>query len=225
MQQLIDGYTRFRSDVYPQHSKLFEKLAKGQQPQALFICCSDSRVMPEMMMQCEPGVIFPLRNAGNLVPPSSENGSGAGATVEYAVRVLKVADVIVCGHSDCGAMKGLLQTEQLEALPIVKAWLQNAGESARWLTSTLKEATTMSFEERLQLVTEANVVAQMQNLHAHPAVYEFVRKGALNVHGWMYDIGSGGIRRFDAEQGTFRPLISEVLPSVQGTELDDRKIA
>jgi carbonic anhydrase len=222
MQQLIDGYTRFRSNVFPQHSQLFEKLATGQQPQALFICCSDSRVMPEMMMQCEPGVIFPIRNAGNLVPPSSENGSGVAATVEYAVRVLKVADVIVCGHSDCGAMTGLLHTEQLESLPIVRAWLENAGVASRWLTNNLKESRTMSAEERLRLVTEANVIAQMQNLHAHPAVYEYVSRGLLNVHGWMYDIGSGGIARFNAETGTFLPLVAESLTALP---IDERKIA
>jgi carbonic anhydrase len=225
MQQLIDGYTRFRSKVFPQHSQLFEKLSKGQQPQALFICCSDSRVMPEMMMQCEPGVIFPIRNAGNLVPPPSEHGSGVAATVEYALRVLGVADVIVCGHSDCGAMKGLLQAETLDSLPIVKAWLENAGSASRWLTSTLKDSKVMSFEEQVQLVTEANVIAQMQNLHAHPAVYEFVRRGKLNVHGWMYDIASGEIRRFDAEKGSFVPLVPNDLPVVQAVERDQRKIA
>jgi len=223
MQQLIDGYTRFRSHVFPQRAQLFEELAKGQKPQALFICCSDSRVMPEMMMQAEPGVLFPIRNAGNLVPPPSESGGGVAATVEYAIRVLKVADVIVCGHSDCGAMKGLLHTDQLESLPIVKAWLENTGAASRWLTGTLKDATTMPFEERLQLITEANVIAQMQNLHAHPAVYEFVRKGSLNVHGWMYEIASGGIRRFDAEKGRFTALLPEDIATVP--VCDERKIA
>jgi carbonic anhydrase len=224
MQQLIDGYTRFRSQVFPQHAELFEKLSKGQQPQALFICCSDSRVMPEMIMQAQPGVLFPIRNAGNLVPPPSENGSGVAATVEYAVRVLKVADVVVCGHSDCGAMKGLLHTDQLESLPIVKAWLENTGAASRWLTSTLKDSTVMSFEERLQLITEANVVAQVQNLHAHPAVYEFVRKGSLNVHGWMYDIATGGIRRLDVEKGKFTALLPEKMDTVQRTRVE-KKIA
>lgn len=223
MQQLIDGYTRFRSHVFPQRAELFEKLAKGQQPQALFICCSDSRVMPEMMMQAEPGVLFPIRNAGNLVPPPSENSSGVAATVEYAVRVLKVADIIVCGHSDCGAMKGLLHSDQLESLPIVRAWLENAGVASRWLTTTLKDAVTMSFEERLQLITEANVIAQVQNLHAHPAVYEFVRKGSLNVHGWMYEIATGGIRKFDADKGRFTSLVADDIAAVPVHE--ERKIA
>jgi carbonic anhydrase len=220
MQRLIEGYIQFRSKVFPQHSQLFEQLSKGQQPLALFICCSDSRVMPEMMMQCEPGVIFPVRNAGNLIPLPGENGSGVAATVEYAVRVLKVADIIICGHSDCGAMKGLLQAEKLESLPIVKTWLENAGASSRWLTATLKDSKTMAFEKQLELVTEANVIAQMHNLHANPAVYESVRNGQLDVHGWMYDIASGHIRRFDGDKGSFVPLISDDLQTQ-----DERKIA
>lgn len=208
MQRLIEGYRRFRAQVYPQHSKLFEKLAKGQQPQALFICCSDSRVVPEMVMQCEPGDLFPCRNAGNLVPPATETNSGVAATVEYAVRVLKVADVIVCGHSDCGAMKGILESEKLESLPIVRSWLEHAGLS-KWLTRTLKKETSMAFEERLRAITEINVIAQLQNLKTHPAVDEALKKGAVGVHGWMFDIGSGDIRRFDPELGAFCPLLAD----------------
>lgn len=209
MQQLIDGYARFRSKVYPQHSKLFEKLAKGQQPQALFICCSDSRVMPEMMMQCEPGVLFSCRNAGNLIPPPSEVGSGVPATIEYAIRVLKIRDIVVCGHSDCGAMKGILKMEELESLPVVRGWLEHAGPSARWLTRMLKKTASISFEETLEAVTEANIIVQMQNLRMHPSVDEAVRHGALRLHGWMYDIGSGAIRQFDPELGAFSPLIAD----------------
>ena len=225
MQQLIDGYVRFRSKVYPQHSKLFEKLAKGQQPQALFICCSDSRVMPEMMMQSDPGVVFSCRNAGNLIPPPTETGSGVPATIEYAVRVLKVADIVVCGHSDCGAMKGILKREDVESLPVVRGWLEHAGPSARWLTRMLKDTTAMSFEETLQVVTEANVIVQMQNLRMHPSVDEAVKRGALELHGWMYDIGSGAIRRFDPDQGAFCPLIPESQPSAETNGRQERKIA
>lgn len=222
MKQLIDGYTRFRSQVYPQHSQLFQQLANGQQPQALFICCSDSRVMPEMMMQSEPGVLFPIRNAGNMVPPPSETGGGVAATVEYAVRVLKVADVIVCGHSNCGAMQGLLQMHTLDALPIVKAWLENTGALSQGLMTSFAGASELPFEQRLQLLADLNVVAQVQNLKAHPAVYEAMHQGTLKVHGWMYDIGSGRISRFDEENRTFVPLVAEGLHTVQ---IDERKIA
>jgi carbonic anhydrase len=209
MQRLIEGYSRFRSKIFPQHSQLFEKLASGQKPQALFIACSDSRVMPEMVMQCDPGDLFPCRNAGNLVPPPSETTSGVAATIEYAVRVLKVPDVVVCGHSDCGAMKGILHDKHLDDLPMVKSWLQHAGPSSRWLRGVMEDAGTLSAEQKLRMLTEANVIMQMQNLHAHPAVAEGVKAGTLKVHGWMYDIGSGAIVSFDPEAGVFSALIAD----------------
>lgn len=222
MQQLIDGYTRFRSQVYPQNSHLFEQLAKGQRPQVLFICCSDSRVMPEMMTQSEPGVLFPIRNAGNMVPPPSETGGGVAATVEYAVRVLKVADVVVCGHSNCGAMQALLQMDTLDSLPTVKAWLESTGALSQGLMTSFAGAADLPFEQRQQLLADLNVMAQVQNLKAHPAVYEAMRQGTLKVHGWMFDIGSGRISRLDEETGTFVPLVAEGLHAVQ---IDERKIA
>jgi carbonic anhydrase len=226
MQRLIDGYAKFRTKVFPQHSKLLERLAREQQqPQALFICCSDSRVMPEMVMQCEPGDLFPCRNAGNLVPPSTETGSGVAATIEYAVRVLKVKDAIVCGHSDCGAMKALLDGNDLDTLPVVRSWLEHAGPSSRWLTRMLKDGTSMTTEQRLWAVTEANVIMQMQNLCQHPAVAEAVQARSLNLHGWMYDIASGGLRSFDSAQGTFRSLIAEAQSTAQGEKKTELKIA
>jgi carbonic anhydrase len=225
MQQLIDGYVRFRSEVYPQHSKLFQKLAKGQKPQALFICCSDSRVMPEMITQADPGVLFSCRNAGNLIPPPSEVGSGVPATIEFAIRVLKVPHIVVCGHSDCGAMKGILKSEDLESLPVVRGWLEHAGPSARWLTRMLKNTTSMSFEETLEVVTEANIIVQMQNLRMHPAVDEALRQGAVQLHGWMYDIGTGAIRNFDPELGAFCSLIPESNSIEQAHVRQEQKIA
>lgn len=214
MQRLIEGYSRFRTKVFPTHSQLFEKLAAGQKPQALFFACSDSRVMPEMMMQCDPGDLFPCRNAGNLVPPPSDTTSGVAATIEYAIRVLKVPDAVICGHSDCGAMKGLLKNEDLDELPLVKSWLQHAGPSSRWLKNALQDATHWSFERKLAILTEANVIMQMENLRAYPVVAEAVKAGTIHLHGWMYDIGSGKIRQFDPQAGAFHPLIAESQPSL-----------
>lgn len=214
MQRLIEGYSRFRTKVFPSHSQLFEKLAVGQKPQALFFACSDSRVMPEMMMQCDPGDLFPCRNAGNLVPPPDDTTSGVAATIEYAIRVLKVPDVVICGHSDCGAMKGLLKNEGLDELPMVKLWLQHVGPSSRWLKNALQDATHWSFERKLAILTEANVIMQMENLRAYPVVAEAVKGGTLQIHGWMYDIGSGKIKQFDPAIGAFNPLIAEGQPSL-----------
>ena len=225
MQRLIEGYARFRAKVYPQQAKLFARLAKGQRPQALFICCSDSRVMPELVMQCEAGDLFPCRNAGNLIPPATETGSGVAATVEYAIRVLKVPDVIVCGHSDCGAMKAILEGGNLESLPVVRSWLEHAGPASKWLTKTLENATSLSYEERLQALTEANVIAQVQSLKTHPAVDEALKNGAVEVHGWMYDIASGSIRRFDPNLGAFCPLLAEAQPTAPVETEQELKIA
>lgn len=222
MQQLIDGYVRFRSDVFPQHSKLFERLATGQQPQALFICCSDSRVMPEMVTQSDPGTLFTCRNAGNLIPPPTEAASGVAATIEYAMRVLKVGDIVICGHSDCGAMKGMLEHERLESLPVVQAWLQHAGPSSKWLTRLLRDAMSMTFDQKLRLLTEANVITQMHNLKMHSSVDAALKSNSVRVHGWMYDIGSGGIQQFDMEHGCFRPLLAE---EQIGEEMQELKIA
>jgi len=222
MQQLLDGYVRFRSNVFPQHSKLFERLAIGQEPQALFICCADSRVLPEMVTQSDPGTLFSCRNAGNLVPPPTETASGVAATIEYAMRVLKVADIVICGHSDCGAMKGILEHERLESLPEVQSWLQHAGPSSKWLTRLLRDAMSMSFDQRLRLLTEANVITQMQNLRLHSAVDEALKKNEVRVHGWMYDIGSGHVQQFDSEHGCFRPLLTE---EQIGVDMPELKIA
>jgi carbonic anhydrase len=224
MQRLLEGYSRFRSNVFPQHSKLFEKLARGQKPQALFIACSDSRVMPEMMMQCDPGELFLCRNAGNLVPPPNEAASGVAATIEYAIRVLKVPDVVVCGHSDCGAMKGILQQEKLDELPLVKSWLQHAGPSSRWLRGALQDASPWPFERQLELLTEANVIMQMQNLRQHPSIAEGIQNGTVQVHGWMYDIASGRLRQFDSECGSFVSLIADSAATTTQAE-PERRIA
>lgn len=225
MQQLIDGYAKFRSKVFPQQSGLFEKLAKGQQPQALFICCSDSRVVPEIVMQCDPGTLFPCRSVGNLIPPPTETASGVAATIEYAIRVLRIPDVVVCGHSDCGAMKGILESDQIESLPAVRSYLQHAGPSSRWLTRLLTESSSYSFEQRLMLLTEANVIAQLHNLRNHPAVHDALNDNTVRIHGWVYEIGTGAIQQFDVEQGCFRPLLTDEQPSVAAPPDRERRIA
>lgn len=206
MHRLLAGYARFRSTVYPSHKLLFEKLGKGQQPEALFITCSDSRVMPEMMLQTEPGQIFPIRLAGNLVPAYGLDGDGTAATIEYAIRALKVRDVIVCGHTSCGAMKELLEQAHTRDLPGVTSWLEQAGHASKWLRSTLRDVKAISPEEKLNLVIEANVVQQLDHLRQHPAVRDGLAAGTLKLHGWVYDIVSGEIRALDAESGAFQPL-------------------
>src|SRR5919199_3192505 len=126
MDHLLSSYQRFRSEVYPEHRQLFESLATGQHPSVLFITCSDSRVVPDLIMQSDPGDLFVCRNAGNIVPPYGEMTGGVSATIEFAVAVLNVSSIVICGHSDCGAMKALLHPEKVQDLPTVRAWLRQA---------------------------------------------------------------------------------------------------
>src|SRR5262249_33214059 len=134
MERILEGVRRFRETVFHEQRLLFERLARQQAPQALFITCSDSRVNPNLITQTEPGELFILRNAGNIVPPHGTSGGGEAATIEYAVSVLKVANIIVCGHSNCGAMHALLYDEKARDLPAVRAWFGHAEATRRIMT-------------------------------------------------------------------------------------------
>jgi carbonic anhydrase len=219
LNRLRAGYARFRSNVFPGLAPQFQKLAHGQQPEALFITCSDSRVMPELILQSEPGQIFPIRLAGNLVPPPGNDPSGIAATVEYAIRALKVADIIVCGHSGCGAMKELLEQAHTHDLPDVTSWLQHAGPSSKWLRGTFCDARDLTPERRLHLLTQANVLAQLDHLRQHAAVHQAISAGSLRLHAWMFDIPTGELSEFNAANGIFEPLDHNVLVEVESERL------
>jgi carbonic anhydrase len=208
MQQLLAGYSAFRSKIFAQHSRQFAELAFLEDPQALFITCSDSRVMPEMITQCAPGEILCCRNAGNLVPPPEETASGVAATVEYAVRALRVPDIIVCGHSDCGAMRALLDEGRLKDLPLVRSWLGYAGPMSHAFRGVMQDPRVWPVEERLRVLTELNVIAQLRSLSAHPAVARAIRRGSVRIHGWVYEIPTGEVHCLDSATGSFRPLLA-----------------
>lgn len=203
MDRLLAGVKAFQRDVYPQHRELFEDLAVSQAPRALFITCADSRVVPTMMTQTRPGELFLCRNAGNMVPPYGEVNGGVSATIEYAVAVLNVPHIIICGHSDCGAVKALLHPEKLESLPTVKSWLGYGERARRIVTENYSE---LKGEAMIRALTEENVVAQLENLRTHPSVAARVARGALSLHGWYYNIGRGAVDVFDAEQRRFVPV-------------------
>lgn len=194
--KFLGGISRFQRHVYPQHQDLFEKLATGQRPEALFITCADSRIDPCLLTQTKPGDLFICRVIGNIVPHYPDAVGGVWATVEYAVGVLRVPEVIVCGHTDCGVMKGALNPEAVEAFPSVRAWLRYAPVEHR-------EADP-SAELVLQL-TERNVVAQLENLRSHPIVAARLEAGDLALHGWVYHIGPGTVTAYDRECGKFLP--------------------
>jgi carbonic anhydrase len=203
VERILKGLSRFQKSVYPRHRELFQKLALGQRPEALFITCADSRIDPCMLTQTKPGELFICRVVGNIVPPYPDAIGGVSATIEYAVGVLGVADVIVCGHTDCGVMKGVLNPEALEPLTSVTAWL-NYAQPAR--AAVGQHLTTHTDLEFLLALTERNVVEQLRNLRTHPTVAERLEQGDLRLHGWLYDLGEGTVASYDADQAGFVPL-------------------
>jgi carbonic anhydrase len=204
VQKLIEGIHQFQQTIFDTQKSLFERLAEGQQPLALFITCSDSRIDPSLLTQTQPGELFIMRNAGNIVPPYGAVFGGEAATIEYAVSVLKVKDIIICGHSLCGAMSGLLQPDQLEGLNAVTNWLRHADATSR----IIKENYTHIVEEnaRLTATVEENVLVQLENLRTHPSVAAALARGDLKLHGWTYKFESGQVFAYDPQPGQYLPL-------------------
>jgi carbonic anhydrase len=215
---LIGRVLSFEKQVFPNHSALYAKLAAdGQSPKALMISCADSRVVPEQIMQAAPGDLFVCRNAGNVVPPFSNANGGVSSTVEYAVVALGVRDIIVSGHSDCGAMKALMNPEGLERMPNVAAWLRHSHAAASVVNECYPE---MDELERVRTAALENVVAQLAHLRTHPSVASAIARGELALHGWFVDIRQGSILALDGMTGRFtavsddRPL-PVALPAAQ----------
>jgi len=204
MDRLIEGHKRFLAEVFPGRRAQFHLLAEMQAPECLFITCADSRVVPDLILGTGPGDLFISRNAGNVVPIISHNVDGVTATIEYAVEVLKVKDAILCGHSDCGALKAALDRRLLESLPKASRWLNHV-EAAFSHRQPLNPADGAQAE--LASLIRGNVVAQLLNLKAHPAVARAVEESRLDVHGWYYDILSGRIERYDEKMRRFLPLL------------------
>jgi len=203
VRKLIEGFARFKSEVYPQHRERFHELASQQNPDALFIACSDSRVVPGTLLQVGPGELFVCRNAGNIVPSWGEHTGGVSATIEFAVQVLGVKDVIVCGHSDCGAMKAALSPEQVAHLPAISHWLHHVDRAVAAVQEKGPEADE---RRKLELLIEENVIIQLENLMTHPSVAANVRAGTLHLHGWIYDIPHAEFKVYDPGRRAFAPL-------------------
>ncbi len=209
MHKLIQGIHHFQANVFRSQQELFARLADGQRPEVLFITCSDSRINPNLITQTDPGDLFILRNAGNLIPPYGATNGGEGATIEFAVVALAVRDIIVCGHSHCGAMKGLHHPESLQGMPMVAAWLAHA-EATRRITS--QRYAGFPDEDLLNVTIQENVLVQLENLRTHPAVAAALAGGNLKLHGWVYKIETGEVFAFHPERGQFLAL-TEVPPA------------
>ncbi len=204
MEKLISGIHRFQADVFAPNCEFFRKLADSQNPQTLFVTCSDSRMVPELICQTDPGDLFVLRNAGNIVPPYSPGvPSGEAATIEYAIHGLGIRDIIICGHTRCGAMQAVAEPQCTAAMPRVRQWLEHAQASAEIVCACYSH---LVGEARATALVQENVLTQLEHLRTHPAVAAALASGELKLHAWVYKMETGEVFTFDPESGQFAPL-------------------
>ena len=203
MPKVASGVVHFQSKIYPEHRDLFERLATGQSPETLFITCADSRIDPSMITSSKPGDIFVLRNAGNIVPPHEETASGMTASIEFAIAALKVRHIVVCGHTECGAMKGATDMDGLDGLPRVRDWL---GHSVEAVDRVRNKGQDLASADGMTSLLQENVRLQLEHLQTHPTVSTAVKAGDLTLHGWVYDIKTGGVDAYDPGADTFLPV-------------------
>ena len=203
-ERLKEGIRRFRTEVYPQHREAYARAeTEPQKPHTLVVACADSRIEPERITQSDPGELFVTRNIGNMVPTYGEMLGGVSAVLEYAVTALKVQHVVICGHTDCGAMKALMSPEQLERMPTVRRWLRNA-EAAMSVARELE-----SQDDFLMSLTKQNVLMQIAHAKTHPSVAGAIARGELVISGWVYEIGSGNVLIYDEAKHAFEPVVAE----------------
>lgn len=200
MPKIAAGVVHFKNNVFPEKKDLFEQLANGQSPEALFITCSDSRISPHLITNTEPGELFICRNAGNIVPPHTKATGGMTASIEYAVAVLKVPHIVICGHTYCGAMNGAMHPEGLTGLPHVAEWLGHAQAAVKIVEEL---GSGMSEDERMHMLIEQNVLLQLVHLKTHPVVAAAIAAGKVQLHGWVYDIRTGEVEAYDEAKDRF----------------------
>jgi carbonic anhydrase len=212
MEKLVKGFLKFRTEVFGKKKELFTRLSENQTPRALFITCSDSRVDPTLLTQTDPGELFILRNAGNMVPPYGSMQGGSTATIEYAMAVLKVPHIIVCGHTDCAVMKALLNPEGISNLPAFREWVGQAETTRRLMH---EHYTDLEGDDRLIKTTQENVRSQLDHLRTHPSVAVLLRKKHVDLHGWVYSISTGDVWVYDFELEQFTSLLDETYPRLK----------
>lgn len=203
MDRLIEGFKQFRDTTFQQRKELFEKLAASQNPHTMVITCADSRVIPELFTNSGPGDLFVCRNVGNIVPPYAQFTGGVSAAIEYAVTALGVKEIVICGHSDCGAMKALAKSDEQPGLPAVSAWLRHAHVAKRVVEHNYA---CDCAADHLDTLTEENVIAQIDHIRTHPSVAARLASGQLRVHGWVYNIENGTIKAYCQRRKRFVPI-------------------
>ena len=217
MKKLIRGLHEFQADYFSENHELFEQLAHDQHPRVLFITCSDSRVDPNLITQSKVGDIFVIRNAGNIIPPFGAANGGEGAAVEYAIHALSIEHIVVCGHSNCGAMKGLLKKEKLrDEMPLVYEWLQHAEATRRLIIENYSDR---QGDDLMDTAIAENVLTQLENLKTYPVIHSRLHQNKLTLHGWVYNIESGDVHAYDPTSHSYLPPQSQI-PSYK-PELDE----
>ncbi|HZP25055.1 MAG TPA: carbonic anhydrase [Terriglobales bacterium] len=201
--KIVAGVGKFQRDLFPERRQFFGRLRQRQQPIAMFLTCADSRIVPNLLMQTEPGEVFIERTVGNIVPRYSDHVGGVTAGVEFAVLALHVPLMIVCGHTDCGVMKALLQPENASGMPALQSWMRHALPARERL---LRDNPAANGDEKLRLLTQYNVLMQLENLKTHPAVEAALARGELALQGWVYDIADGEVLAADSATGDFHAL-------------------
>ncbi|WAL58773.1 carbonic anhydrase [Thermocoleostomius sinensis] len=226
MRKLIKGLEKFRSQYVSTHYDLLEQLSHGQKPRVLFITCADSRIDPNRLTDTELGDLFVIRNAGNIIPPYGAANGGEGATVEYAIHALGIDQIVVCGHSHCGAMKGLLQIGELEqTMPLVYDWLKHAEATRRLVVDNYQGE--YSKEELLEIMVAENVLTQIENLETYPVVRAKLFRGTLKIYAWIYLIETGEVLAYDPETHAYVPpqyLLSEDVGALSGDYVDSNHL-
>lgn len=205
MKKLINGITDFRKNVLPGYRETFAHLALGQSPDALFIACSDSRVVPNLFASTNPGDLFVVRNVGNMIPPCSRNGFSVGdeseaAAIEFAVLSLKVTSIIICGHSECGAMQNLVNDRHKIKFPNLRSWLQYGEDALQKLHNGYVVNSGLLPHNRL---SQINVLEQIRHLMTYPIVQERVKDNKLHVYGWWFDIATADVYSYNEEKQQF----------------------
>jgi carbonic anhydrase len=221
MKKLIRGLGEFKSNYFATHQSLFIELAQGQKPRVLFITCADSRIAPSLITQVKVGELFIMRNAGNIIPPFGAANGGEGATVEYAIHSLGIEQIIVCGHSHCGAIKGMLQLNALQAeMPLVYDWLKHTEATRRLIQENYGH---LEGEELLEVVIAENVLTQIENLKTYPVIHSRLYQGRLKIYGWIYHLETGEVLVYDPESHAY--VVPETEISIGSADLIPTPVA
>ena len=200
--KIVQGVLCFQENAFQEKAELFKELAKGQSPKILFITCSDSRVDPGLITRTDPGDMFVVKNAGNIIPPYGAMQGGTLAAIEYAVSILNVEHVIVCGHSHCGAMEALLDEEKVKELPqTIREWLSYA-EATKFVVDQSQDP--ISREDRIEAYVHQNIPVQLNHLTTIPAVAAKLAQNQLEIHGWVFHISTGDVAVYDSDTESFR---------------------